>query len=184
MKDSVTSPSSGAQSTIVYGGKKISVQIEEIAVAGGSYTHQETVLHPGAVVILPIGEEGSLYFVSQYRHSVRRHVLELPAGTLNPNEDPAACARRELQEELSLAASTWHELGTLLPAPGFCNEVQFIFVARDLSSAPGIPDADEVLTTQRLSPREVKEAIASFELLDGKSLATILRAVIAGHWKF
>ncbi|MCB0360797.1 MAG: NUDIX hydrolase, partial [Bdellovibrionales bacterium] len=74
--------------------------------------------HPGAVVIVPMIADQRFIMLRQYRHALREFILEFPAGTLEPNEDPLVCAKRELIEETGYAASEWKDLGTLYPAPG------------------------------------------------------------------
>jgi ADP-ribose pyrophosphatase len=146
---------------------------------GRRFVH-ETIEHPGAVVILPVLNDGRMVFIEQYRHSVREVVLELVAGTLEPGEDPAVCAQRELSEEIGMAAGELRSLGTLLPAPGFCNERQYLFCATNLSECKGTPDEDEIITQVVLDRAQVEEAIRTGRLSDGKSLALFCRARLLG----
>lgn len=136
----------------------------------------ETVKHPGAVVVLPIDNDGRLILVRQYRHSVERELLEFPAGTLETGEKPHACAERELAEEVGKRAVEWVDLGELLPAPGFSDELQYLFLARNLSAADIKHDQDEIIAVERLTVEEFERSVASGETLDGKSLAIFLRA--------
>jgi ADP-ribose pyrophosphatase len=104
--------------------------------------------------------------------------LELPAGTLEKGEEPGVCAERELMEEIGKAPGELISLGTLFPAPGFCNEIQHLFCARNLRDQKATPDEDEFITTVELSRREIEESIRSGRLNDAKSLALIFRAMI------
>jgi ADP-ribose pyrophosphatase len=127
-----------------------------------------------------VSANGSIVFVEQYRHSIRQVLLELPAGTLERGEDPAICASRELAEEIGMAPGTLTPLGTLYPAPGFSDEIQHLFFARDLRPEKATPDADEIITTVELSLSQVDDAIKTGRLSDAKSLALFLRARMNG----
>lgn len=146
---------------------------------GRQHPH-ETIVHPGAVVILPLTADGKVVFVEQYRHSLKEAILELPAGTLEVSEAPAVCAERELMEEIGMAPGELIPLGTLYPAPGFCSEIQHLFFARNLRPQKATPDEDEVITTIELSQQEIDSHIRSGKLNDAKSLALVLRARLEG----
>jgi ADP-ribose pyrophosphatase len=164
---------------VLYQGKLRAVR-DTVEYPNGSRHAYETIEHPGAVVILPITANGSVVFVEQYRHSIRQTLLELPAGTLERGEDPAVCAARELMEEIGMAPGSLKALGSLFPAPGFCDEIQYLFCATDLREQKATPDEDEFITTVELSLVQLDEAIISGRLMDAKSLALILRAQLAG----
>jgi ADP-ribose pyrophosphatase len=166
-------------SQVLYQGKLRAVR-EMVEYPNGTRHAHETIEHPGAVVILPITARGTLLFVEQYRHSIRQPLLELPAGTLEASEDPAVCASRELMEEIGMAPGSLVSLGTLYPAPGFCNEIQHLFVARDLREAQATPDADEFITVVELDQAQMTEAVLSGTLVDAKSLALIFKARLQG----
>ena len=166
------------ESHLLYEGKLRAVRETLESPQGKRFAH-ETIEHPGAVVILPLLEDGRIVFIEQYRHSVRESILELPAGTLEKGEEPEFCAQRELMEEIGMACRELISLGTLLPAPGFCNEVQHIFCAKDLYPREATPDEDEVITVIKLSVAEVEEVIRNGRLRDSKSLALLMRARIS-----
>ena len=164
---------------VLYQGKLRGVRDTIQNDAGKTFVH-ETIEHPGAVVVLPILDDGRIVCISQYRHSIRRDFLELPAGTLEKGEDPATCAGREIQEEIGIAAKEIVSLGTIYPAPGFCNEVQHLFLARGLYDSPAQPDEDEQISPICMTPREVEEAIVSGAFSDAKSIALFTRARLRG----
>ncbi len=164
-------------SEVLYEGKLKAVR-DTVEYPNGRYHRHETIEHPGAVVILPVTPSGSVVFVEQYRHSIRRSILELPAGTLERGEDPSVCAARELMEEIGKAPGELISLGTMFPAPGFCNEVQHLFYARNLRDQKATPDEDEFITTVELSRTEIEDSIRSGRLNDAKSLALVFRAMI------
>ncbi len=121
--------------------------------------------HPGAVAIAARTDAGELVLVRQYRHAAREHLLEIPAGRLEPGEEPLAAAQRELAEETGHRAREWRALTTFLPAPGFCSERIHLFEARGLELGPAQPDADEELEVLSL-PLERVLTLAR----DGKTL--------------
>lgn len=162
-------------SEILYQGRLSAVRDTVEHPDGRRHLH-ETIVHPGAVVILPLTANGTIVFVEQYRHSLGRSILELPAGTLEVGESPAICAERELMEEIGMAPGELLSLGTLYPAPGFCTEVQHLFFARNLRPQKATPDEDEVITTVELSQSEIDKRILDGSLNDAKSLALVLRA--------
>ena len=140
----------------------------------------ETIEHPGAVVVLPISDNGEIVCVSQYRHAIRREIIELPAGTLEIGEDPLLCAQREITEEIGMGAHKMVSLGTLFPCPGFCNEVQHLFVASGLYAQVAQPDEDEEISLIKMSVAAFEAAIVNGEVSDGKTLALFSRARLAG----
>ncbi len=153
---------------------------DRVRLPSGLEMEKYSVNHPGAVLILPIHADGSVLLTRQYRHSIRRYILEFPAGTLEPGEEPLACAQREVEEEVGHSARRWTDLGILHPAPGFCDEVQYCFVAELLTETDLNPDEDEIIEVRRFTVQELDDAVASFEIVDGKSLALFARARARG----
>jgi ADP-ribose pyrophosphatase len=165
---------------LIYRGKRISLIQESYALSDGRVAEHLTVEHPGAVVILPRDAQGRFLLVRQYRHSVRQSLLEAPAGALEIGEDPRTCAERELREEIGESAKSWRDLGKLFPTPGFCNEVQYLYLATDLVPDRLPSDDDEEISVVALYFSEIIDLIRSGELLDGKTLAILMRAQALG----
>ena len=163
-----------------YAGRVLHVIDELLRLPSGLLHHHITVQHPGAVVILPYQADGNLMAIRQYRHAVRQTLLEFPAGTLEPDEDPLLCAKRELAEEVGRVASDWHDLGELLPAPGFCNETQYCFFAAGLTPCETNLDDDELIEVVSLSKAEIERAIRDGDMKDGKSISIYMRATLFG----
>lgn len=166
--------------TTVFRGKKFSVERATLTYDSGHTTTAEIVRHPGAVVIVPRLPSGELGVIRQYRHALGTSILEFPAGTLEPGEAPAACAARELVEEIGFRATTLIDLGVLYPAPGFCDEKQFLFFAEGLVAASAPGDDDEIIECMPLSIGAVREAVVSGEFVDAKSIAAFYRALARG----
>lgn len=163
-------------SETVYRGRALSVRRDRVRLAGGEETSMDVVVHAGAVTLVPVDDEGRLWFVRQYRHSVEASLLELPAGTLEEGEAPEACAERECREEIGMAPARLQHLGECFLAPGYSTEFMHFYLATGLSPAPLTADSDEDITVERLAPAEVAERLASGDLRDAKSLAALYLA--------
>ena len=158
----------------VYQGRVIEVRVDDIEVRDGFNVRRDVIKHPGAVVMLALDPEGRILWVRQHRWAARRELLELPAGTLEHNEAPEACARRELVEEAGFAAETWRELGGFYSAPGFCDEYLHAFLATGLHAEYADGDEDEDITVEPLTLEESLARVDAGEIVDAKSLATLM----------
>ncbi len=162
------------RSNPVYKGKIINLRVDEVELPDGRRTTREIIEHPGAAVIVPVDAEGRVHMVRQYRDAAGESLLELPAGKLNPGEDPLDCARREFREELGLLADGWKQLASFYSSPGFCDEILHAFLATGLH-----PEEEETLreafVTGETRPLEPLDRLLA-ELRDGKSIAGILLA--------
>jgi ADP-ribose pyrophosphatase len=144
----------------------------EVTLPGGRKSVREVVRHPGAAVVLARHPDGRFAFVRQYRTAVAQALLEAVAGGLNPGEDPATCAARELREETGHAATRLVPLGTVYPAPGYTSESMHLFYADiDPKPAPLKPDEDEILATEWLTAAEIDRHITAGEIKDAKTIA-------------
>ena len=161
-------------------GKTIKVVREELELYDSRRVVRDIVRHPGAAVFIPITADGKILMVSQYRHAVTQRLLEMPAGTINSEEAPLACAKREIMEEVGFSASEWIDLGILLPCPGFCDEIQYCYLARNLSPNKLSADDDEDIEVVELSVAEVEARIISNQIRDAKSIAIFSRAKLQG----
>lgn len=160
-------------SEVVYRGKAFNVRCDELRLPDGQAARWDIVEHVGAVTILPIDEDGRVWFVRQYRHAAGKLLLELPAGTLEPGEDPQACAQREIREETGMGASQLEKLGEFFLAPGYSTEYMFVYLARGLYPDPLPGDQDEFLSLEQVALEKVFELVHCGELQDAKSLAAL-----------
>jgi ADP-ribose pyrophosphatase len=110
----------------IFAGRIINVKVDTVTLPDGSTSTREIVSHAGAVAIIPIDQEGMVWMVRQYRKALERVLLEIPAGTLEPGEQPQDCAVRELEEETGLSADTWEPILSYYSAPGFINGIRQI----------------------------------------------------------
>jgi ADP-ribose pyrophosphatase len=155
-------------------GRLLRVRVDEVALDDGRLTTREVVEHPGAVAMLAWDGE-RLALVRQWRHAAGRALLEVPAGTLDPGEDPATTAARELAEETELEAAEWERGPAFFTAPGFCTEYLTVYLATGLRpAAPGARPDDEDLEVVRMTLPEALGAIDRGQIEDAKSIVSIL----------
>jgi ADP-ribose pyrophosphatase len=166
-------------SEIVFEGKVFDVQIDQVRLANDHEARIDLVIHAGAVTLIPVAEDGSIWFVRQYRHATGGHLLELPAGTLEPGEDPATTAARESREEIGMAPGRLENLGGFYLAPGYSNEYMHVFLATDLKPDALAPDPDEIIEIEKLTPQEVRVQIEDGGFQDAKTLACLQMAETA-----
>jgi ADP-ribose pyrophosphatase len=169
----------------IWKGKLLDVRRDRVRLPDGSEGVREYVMHPGAVVIIPVLSTGKLIFERQYRYPVGSVMLELPAGKIDPNEAPLLTAQRELIEEAGYTAGDWQHLGTMHPTIGYANERIEIFMARELKAlGQNQLDEGEFLELLELTLDEAMEAVRQGELTDGKTLSALLWAekILTGQW--
>lgn len=154
-------------------GKLLELRLDEVALPRGGQATREIAVHPGAVAILPLDDEDRLILVRQYRHACGRVLLELPAGTLEAGEDPDACARRELVEEIGHRPGHLERLVSFYTSPGFSTEVLHLYLAANLAPVEGQAEADEQIEVERL---ELDQAMARIggEIADAKTIVGLL----------
>lgn len=159
------------ETVVVYQGRIVNLQLEILS-SGKKF---EIVKHGGAVVILPILPDGKLLLVQQWRRAVNEITIELPAGTLEKEEEPLVCAQRELREETGYRAKNITSLGGFYSAPGFCDEYLHLFVAEDLEHDPLPSDDGEMIDLLTVSKEEAKNLIETNQIHDAKTIVGILR---------
>lgn len=142
---------------------------------------RDTVVHPGAVAILPFDNKGRVIMIRQFRPAVGDWMLEIPAGTLEKGEQPLACAKRELIEEIGFAAKRWKKLGAVYTAPGFCTELIHLYKAWDLKSDFAEKDEDEHIELAVMSMAQVRRAVKSGKIVDAKSLSALMCLDVLGR---
>lgn len=161
----------------IYQGKIIKVRVDTVQLPSGSLAEREIVEHPGAVALVPVLDDGSVVLVRQYRHAVKEDLLEIPAGTLNPDEDPLECAKRELLEETSYTSDRVVPLMLSYMAPGYADERMHYFLARGLKRGAGTPEEDESIDVEIVPLDQVLSMIRAHKIQDAKSIAGLLMAL-------
>jgi ADP-ribose pyrophosphatase len=158
------------QSEIRYRGRAFNVRQDEIRLPDGRSAQLDVVDHSAAITIVPVDEVGDIWFVRQYRHPTQKLLLELPAGTLEPNEQPEAAALREIREEIGMAAAEMRLLGEFFLAPGYSTEYMYVYLATGLSPAPLAQDDDEFIFVEKYPAQVAYQRLNSSEYQDAKTL--------------
>ncbi|HKY15526.1 MAG TPA: NUDIX hydrolase [Microthrixaceae bacterium] len=162
---------------LVHRGKVVSFHEATFVGPDGDPFDRDIVRHPGAVSIVPLLDDGNVVMVRQYRAALARELLEIPAGKLDvEGEPPLDCARRELAEEVGYRAERLDLLVTIAQTPGFCDELNHIYLGRDLSVVPSQAHGVEEthMTIEHVPLREVPSLIAAGELIDAKSIVGLM----------
>jgi len=160
--------------TPVYEGRIFNVVLEEVTLPNGATKKREIIRHPGAAAMVPLLEDRRVVMVKQYRHAVGRFVWEIPAGTLEPGEDPLTCARRELVEEIGYEAGRLEKITEILPAPGYTDEHIHVFLATGLTPAEQQLEDDEVLDVEFVPFETALGMVRRGEIQDAKSIVGLL----------
>lgn len=155
---------------------------EEATLPNGRRVRVRVVRHPGAVAVIPIDDRGRVLLVRQYRPTIGRWLVEVPAGNLEPGESPEECARRELLEEVGVEARELFKVMELYLAPGYSDEVLHVFIAKGLSFKEARPAEDEVIEVVEASVEELVEKALRGELMDAKTVASILHLALANAY--
>jgi ADP-ribose pyrophosphatase len=164
------------QRTPIYQGRVFLLVRENVTLDNGVTTDLDYIEHPGAAAIVPLIGTDEVVLIKQYRHALKRYIWEIPAGTLDPQEEAAACARRELAEETGYSAGEWCQLGEITPVPGYSNERIHLFLASKLGPAHQKLDSDEVLAIHRVPLARAVQMISSGDIQDAKSICGLLLA--------
>jgi ADP-ribose pyrophosphatase len=162
------------ESRNVFSGRLIEVRVDKVRMPDGSIHEREIVEHPGAVAIVPVLPNGDLLLVRQYRHAIRQHTLELPAGTREQDEDPWITALRELREETGYTAGQLTELVHFYVSPGWTNEELTVYLAQDIVAGTSATEPDEDLTLETIAPADVADLIQRGDISDSKSIVGLL----------
>lgn len=160
----------------IHRGVKFDLEMLSYPGARGDPVHREFLRHPGSVILLPILPDGRIVFIRNFRASIERTILELPAGTRGKGEDPARCAHRELIEETGYRSGRLEHLTNFYIAPGLADEVMWAFVARDLTHVGVAPEDDELMTVHPVDPGAALKMIDDRTIEDAKTMLVLLLA--------
>jgi ADP-ribose pyrophosphatase len=160
----------------IYKGKIVTLLRDTVRLPDGREAVREVIRHAGAVGMVPLTEDGQVLLVRQWRHATEQAMLEIPAGALAPGEDPAACAGRELAEEIGFAARRLDTLTTLFTSPGYVRESIVIYLARDLHPETAEGDEDENMQVVPMTLAESLAACLDGRITDGKTIAALFLA--------
>jgi ADP-ribose pyrophosphatase len=165
----------------VHTGKIVHLDVDTVRFPDGSTGELEMFRHPGASAVVPFlsdpaGPDPEVLLIKQYRYATGGYLYEIPAGRLDANEDPAECARRELQEETGCTAERIERLTTIFTTPGFCDEQIHLFMAVGLTRGEHAREKDEFLEVETLPLSRVRAMIESGAIHDSKSVVALLYA--------
>ena len=159
-----------------YHGVVVEVTMDMVELPNGVTGLREVVHHPGGVCVAAVDEAGRVAVVRQYRYPFSRHLLELPAGKLEKDEDPFDAVRRELSEETGLEADDWTDLGFIYVSPGISTEKLYLYLATGLHQGTAHPDPNEFLDVEKMPLDELARMAAAGELHDAKTVVGALKA--------
>ncbi|WP_042458076.1 NUDIX hydrolase [Neobacillus dielmonensis] len=159
----------------IFTGKVISLHVQEVELPNGNYSKREIIKHPGAVAILAVTDDNKILMVEQFRKALERTIVEIPAGKLEQGEDPAECARRELEEETGYECKSLERITSFYTSPGFADEIVHVFLARGLSkkeNAAGL-DEDEFVNLEEISLEEALRYVEQQKIYDAKTIYAV-----------
>ena len=162
----------------LFTGKVVSLHVDKVELPNGEIATREVVEHVDGVAVLPLDEANCVYTVTQYRYVFHTPLLEIPAGKLDPGEDPRTGALRELKEETGAVPDVFLPLGAILPAPGCYGERLHLFLARGLRMEEQHLDPDEFLNVERIPFDEMVHRCLNGEIEDAKTVAAVLKAKV------
>jgi ADP-ribose pyrophosphatase len=171
-------------SVTVFQGSLLQVKRDQVRLPNGNETGREYIVHPGAVLVIPVLDDGRLVFERQFRYPLRKAFIELPAGKIDPNEDTLITGQRELLEETGYTAREWRYLAALHPCIGYSDEIIHIYLASGLQAGEHSRDHDESLEVFTLTLEEAMQALRRGEITDGKTMIALFWAEkhLAGNW--
>ena len=163
----------------IYSGRVVNLDVDTVQYPDGSTGELEMIRHPGAAAVLPFasdprGADPTVLLIRQYRYAAGGSLLEIPAGRLDPGEEPAACARRELREEIGVTAARVEPLTTIWTTPGFTDERIHLFWAAELTSGAHAREPDEFIEVVPTPLSQTLALVRRGEICDGKTVVAIL----------
>jgi len=154
-------------------GKKFTYSIQKKRLPNGVIATIDVIEHPGAALIIPFLSQDRVDFLHQYRAVIGQYLYELPAGTLDPEENKLTCAKRELIEETGYASSQLTLLGKIFPVPGYSTEIIYIYKATNLKPAFKKGDHDEIIKPVIFTRRQVQQLFKKGKIVDGKTICAL-----------
>jgi ADP-ribose pyrophosphatase len=164
------------ESRRAFEGKLVNLRVDTVRLPNGGTIRREIVEHGDCVCIVPLDRNGNVILVRQYRKAVESHLLEVPAGGIDPGEDAEAAAHRELREETGYRAREMSLLSYFWTTPGYCTEGMYAYLASGLETGPQQHEEDEAIEVVKMPLSDVPDLVARGVLQDAKSIAALLLA--------
>lgn len=173
------------ESVTVHEGKFLTLKCDTVELPDGKHATREYVEHPGAVMILPLFDDGRVLLERQYRYPIGKVLVEFPAGKLDPNEDELTCAKRELQEETGYTAREWFFLTRIHPVISYSTEFIDLYLARGLTAGERKLDDGEFLETFIADEAQLVDWVKSGRISDVKTIIGVfwLEKLLSGAWQ-
>jgi ADP-ribose pyrophosphatase len=159
----------------IFTGKVISLHLQDVELPNGKHSKREIIKHPGAVAILAITDDKKIVMVEQFRKALERTIVEIPAGKLEKGEEPAFCARRELEEETGYECANLDLLTSFYTSPGFADEIVHVFLATGLRKKENSAalDEDEFVNLEELTLQEALQYVGEQKIYDAKTIFAV-----------
>jgi len=161
-------------SRVVYDGRAVRLRVDTVRLPSGRETTREIVEHGDCVAIIAVDDKDNILLVNQFRKPVEKELLEIPAGGIEPGEDPVDCVRRELREETGFLPQKMERLGGFYSTPGYCTEYLHLYLATDLVPSPLQAEDSEGIRLIRVPLGQIPSLITSGSICDAKSIAGLL----------
>ena len=158
----------------IFAGRVIRVTVDKVELENGRTSTREVVHHHGGAGVIALNDRDEITLVRQFRYALGKELIEIPAGKLEPGEDPFASAQRELGEEAGLTARTYRKLGETIPTCGYDSEIIYLYAAKDLDATKQHLDPDEFVSVFTMPLSEAVDKVLAGEITDGKTINAIL----------
>ncbi len=163
----------------IYAGRVVHLHVDTVLLPNGLTVDLEVIRHPGAAAVVPLKDDGTVVLIRQFRHATGGFIYEIPAGKLNPGEDPLQCAERELEEEIGYRAKKFELLSSIFTAPGFTDEVIHIYRGTGLTPGRQHLDRDEVLEVVEMPLQKAVAMVEGGEIRDAKTIVGLQSAYLS-----
>lgn len=161
----------------LFSGMVVDLEQMEVRIGVKGWHTYQIIRHPGGVGVLPLHEDGTVTLIRQFRPAINSLTIEIPAGRLEPGEDPEQCGRRELREETGISAAHLEPLGRIYTSPGVFDEAIYLYLATGLTSGEACPEQYEDISAIRIPLADACDMACDGRIADGKTIAAIMRAL-------
>ena len=161
-------------SQVIYDGRVVKLRIDVVQTPGGRKTTREIVEHADCIAVVVVDSENNILLVKQFRKPVEKELLEIPAGGIDPEEDPEDAVRRELQEEIGYLPEKLEKLGGFYSTPGYCSEYLYLYLATELTPSQLQAEDTGSISLVRVPAAQIPGLITSGSICDAKSIAGLL----------